>query len=98
MESAFINHPKEAPKGLVLRRLLRHLTFCVVFLLEVALDLFHSKSVNLFNRRCKLSNSESSLMRQRELLFKCEEKKLLWGRREEINISATLLENHVFAR
>lgn len=37
-------------------------------------------------------------MRQRELLFKCEEKKKLWGRREEINISATLLENHVFVR
>lgn len=72
----------------------------MALLLAVALDLFHSKivGVNLFKYRCEISNSGSFLMRQRELLFKCEEKKKLWGRREEINISATLLENHVFVR
>lgn len=74
-DSACLTHPKDAPKGLVLRRLLGHLTLAL--LLAVALDLFHSKivGVNLFKYRCEISNSGSFLMRQRELLFKREEKK-----------------------
>lgn len=53
----------------------------MALLLAVALDLFHSKivGVNLFKYRCEISNSGSFLMRQRELLFKCEEKKKTMG-------------------